>query len=340
MTTPDLAALGVHPDDRGGLEHAAAGILGALVVLTGPDRGLTPAVADALAHATLTGPNADLDIRHATPAGDRWTIGEVDEQILAPARLQAFERTHVIIADADQMAPAAFDHLLKAVEDAPSGAQFWFCVTAPDTLPVTIRGRAAASLTARPLPPAARIEQLTGAGLDPGDAARVVAAAGDDTRLALAATTADLLEPLERYAHAPLTPARTATATPTAAADRILADVITLATALPHAAGAGAGAGKSRTPRARKTPARPAKTTLRPRWDTLTPAGRADGRRLVRTLLDRWTAEQVAAVAAADTGTELAVVQRRLQALAAARDELATNAPASLVLPALLSRCA
>lgn len=327
-----LSAAGVHVDDVPALAAlATTGVVGNLVVLASPDGDPAPEAARRLAELLLTDPQSRaLDVHLAVPAGDRWTVDELDELVLGPARLRAFERTHVVVVDADAMAPAAADHLLKTLEEPSSAALFWFCVRDAATLKATLRGRAAAVLPARAAPASARVDALVAEGADPQSAAEVAALAGADLRLARAALADPaLLPPLRLLAGAPLV----GVAGPTAAAFALVEAVAALAAATTRVA----DGGKPRRTRKAPTAAKPKPKNP---WSALADEHRPAARRLLRRLLDRWRAELPAAVAAAGTAAELAAAARAAAALESAGAELATHASPVTVLAALLARSA
>jgi hypothetical protein len=196
----------------------------------------------------------------------------------------------------------------------------------------------------RPTPPSQRVAALHAAGADEQTASVVAALAGDDMRLALAVCArTELLEDLRSMTAAVPTPGAV-----TAGADAVLAAIGRLAAALPSPVGRSVDGSAddqpaprkraSRTPAKSTAKARPRKSDVRPRWDTLTPVQRADARRLLRALIARWSIELTRQVAFAQTSVELASVERGLVACAQALAELATNAPPTTVLPALVAR--
>jgi hypothetical protein len=336
LLADQLNALGVHGHDAAQLSSTPLPVSSGLIIYSCPDTGLAAAAAGAVAAAHTHPEYRSFDIHLASPSGARWTVSDLEDRILHPASLRPYGRTHIIVDDADQMAPAAFDRLLKAVEEPGSDVLYWFCVSNADRLPITIQGRAGQMLTLHRTPAALLLPALIAAGAAETAAARIADLAGADIRLALAvAAHPDRIEDLEAYATSSWT-----STSPTATADLLVAGIGRLAAALPNPVGPdpGAGTGKSRVRRS-KAPAPPTRpVSVRPRWDTLTPAARADARRLLRRLLDRWVIELREAVAEADTAAGLAAVDAALRACSAARAELGVNATPSTVLAALLAR--
>lgn len=87
-----------------------------------------------------------FDTHVCSPESDAWTIQELDEIVLARARLAPQKRHLFVILQAERMTQHAFDHLLKTLEEPPSPATFFFVVSEPDLIPATIRSRAAGEI--------------------------------------------------------------------------------------------------------------------------------------------------------------------------------------------------
>jgi hypothetical protein len=307
---------GAHPGDLTALVNVCGLVDAGPVVVTGPDTALTYATVldvarcDATAHRHATDP-ADplLDVHPAVPDTGTWTVAEVEEKIIRPARTRPLVRGHVVVADAHAMAPIAADRLLKTLEEPRTDVVFWLVTPDAADLRPTIAARAVRHAHVRPVPAADRVAAVHAAGADPDTAARACAAAGDDTRLAAAAALTGRVDALQRYATTAATWATAAPACPTAAAAAAFDDVCALAGAL---------AGQ--------------RTTA---WDQLNPTARAEARRLVRRLLDA-----VAAHAARDCATDLARASAVHDAVTVAHAALATGTPVWAVLAAVANRCA
>ena len=325
MPTVPFTDLGLDESDALSLEQlSGTSLAGTATLLVGSDMGAVFAAAARLAESQLHA-SGDLDVHHAIASGDKWTLDDIDDRIIKPASLRAFERNLIVVADADRMSSAGFDHLLKTVEEPAGTSHFLLCASSVDMLPATLRGRCSTILTLRPAPAHQRLGLLTEAGASDEFAAELARLSPDNLRLALAAAARpDVIDDLRTYASTPVD-----TQTPTATADRVLAAIICLTEAM-------AAAGKAKP--ARRSSAPTAKASLRPKWDTLTPAQRPDARRLLAALLRRWTTEVIRGAAAVESISGLSAAQRKLEAIADARTELATNAPAATVLPALLAR--
>lgn len=328
---PTLTALGVAPTSVRELSDLASTGPGRLVILRAPAGVDAPAIAEAVALASLRDPETKrLDVHLALPEGDRWAIGEVDDLVIGPSRVRPFERAHVVVADAEQMAPAAHDHLLKTVEEPSADTTFWFCVTGAAELPATMRGRAAHDLTIQMESMEVLAEGLAASADLPVDrAVEVLRWADGDMATALGCVLAGRVPALER-----LGTAQWSTTRPTKSSDEVLLAAAEVAIArAAHLASIEGG-------RKKKAAAAPTQRGKLPRLDTkkLTPADRTFVRRRVRSLLGRWTAELQGEVRKASTRTELARVEARLVALHDARVNMAMNAPLATVLAAALAK--
>lgn len=327
------------------LEQTAASLRerrwpGTLTVVSAPD-------ADTAAHASLAvcrtaahGNFAHLDIHEARPESDRWKVAELDELVIRPCTLRPFERTHVTVVDADRMAPAAWDRLLKTLEEPPGGSHFWFAVKDPDRLPTTIRGRASHTIELKHNNNATRVAHLATAGIPVEEAREIVTLAGQQPLLgaAVASDVDTLLPALRVLAHA-----QPAIRTPTATADTIVAAALTLGVALAAAAEPATSPGsqpatRRRPPSRRRPTGAGSQFAARPRWDSVPPPARSRARRQVALLLERWAEQVPTAVAAADSPDQLRAAASTGRAVERAMEEMATNAPASTVLAGLLSR--
>jgi DNA polymerase-3 subunit delta' len=334
MLLEDLLATGVNPDRVADLAAAVeAGVPGNLVLAAGPDRSLNAAAVTVILRH-LAGEHADLDVRMARPDSGRWTLAELDEKVIRPATVRAFDRAYLLVEDADQMSQAGHDHLLKTVEEPPARTQFWFCLTDPDALPATLRGRAGSVITVPAPTPAQALAILEQVAPTPGHARAVADRVNDNITLALAvAADPDLLPALDTYQAPAPYPAPPTEPLVTAEADRLLAAVFRLAGALE-------AANRTRRRTTKTTGKTPPRATIRPAVSSLTPNQRPLARQLVNALLDRWQSDIAAEAHHAHTARALDRVDARLAALQAARAELATNATLPLVLPALFARLA
>lgn len=155
------------------------------MVIAGPG-DLAALAARAYAHAAVRPDAATVDVRIAACDGDRWTVDEVTERIIAASALVPVDRTVVVVEAADQMDVAAAEHLLKTVEEPPARALFVFAVRDPDRLLPTIRGRASAIVLVHPKPARDRVADLAAAGVDPAVAREIVELAGELTAVAAA----------------------------------------------------------------------------------------------------------------------------------------------------------
>ena len=130
-----------------------------LVVISGP--GDLPAqAAHAVALGMVRSEARELDVRVARPLGDRWSIAEVHEQIIAPSHLRAIDRSVIVVDRAESMDVAAAEHLLKTVEEPPAGCIFIFAVASQNGLLPTLRSRVAVEVVVNLASPATRAAGL------------------------------------------------------------------------------------------------------------------------------------------------------------------------------------
>lgn len=115
------------------------------------------------------------DVTTVAPSGTAWTLGEVDELIVAPLRLTPRFRHVTIIADGDLMTATGWDHLLKTVEEPPSATLLWVVLPPDVPLPVTVQGRALLTVTLRLTPPERWHAALGASGMPAGMVERFVA---------------------------------------------------------------------------------------------------------------------------------------------------------------------
>lgn len=279
---------------RSALAAQVAAPSGHLLVLHGPG-DLPSLAARALADGLVRPDARDLDVHVAAPAGDRWSLDEVRDLVVAPAQLVSIDRCVVVVEQAGAMDTASAEHLLKVVEEPAENTVFLFCVQDPAELLVTLRGRAAAMLRIDPAPDRDRVRTLRDAGVQNAD--RLVAwcdgAAGVLVRLAADPS----LEPLVTRALG----ANLDTASPASSGYAIAAALDELARAVdPEAADENAD-GADSTKRGRRKPGEQ--------------VVRARARQLARVLLARWRRELTAQVATADDAAAYANLVRRAEAL-------------------------
>lgn len=329
--TPEL---GADPHDIAAVQAVAAALDGALIILTGPDPALTYAVAEHAAHTDAgavfqhrsgTEPPDDtsLDIHHGAPSGATWTVGEVEELILRPARLRPLHRAHVLVAEAHRMPQLASDRLLKALEEPRTDVLFWFCTPTADQLPATLRSRAARTLTVRPLPTQERLAALVATGQGAQDASRILAGSGDNARLAFAVARTGTGAHLATYAHTIRALGDNQVRSPSQVADNTVVAICALAGAL--------GAPRRTRPGASSADARAA-------WERLDTRGKAEARGLLRELLDRAADSAERHLLTAHTARDVDRIAAALHAAHAAHSELDINAHPVTVLGAFLSR--
>ena len=319
---------GVHPDSLARVERARSGVgWGALAVLTHPDPAIAFDLAVAIAVAAL-GPDANpLDLVLASTDNDTWTLDELNERVIRPARVRAFDTTHIVVADADRISIRGFDHLLKSVEEPAATVRYWLTGSSMDAFPITILGRSGLTEALAPVPSQDLLAALS-TTTDPAAARRIVDLAGTNSRLAAAvAGDLGLLPHLRTWATIP-----SMTDTATATTDALLTAIFALAKAV----------GSTRRAPVRKTASKPGaaparRDTIRPQYSALTDAAKPHARRLARAVLDRWVREAVAELAASPTPAIAARVAVRVAAVAAAHDQLRSNAPLGTALAGVLA---
>lgn len=291
-----------------------------LVVLESELSEVALAAGRSIGSALLSSEHAlSTDLKVVEPEGDRWTIAELDEKVIAPAAYIPVERNVVVVGRADSMDRPAAEHLLKTVEEPTSDTLFLFCVPSASTLLPTIQGRAGAVLGLEAAPRPERIAALVGSGLPEDVATEVVDLAGSSPALTGAVAAADeesrssLLDDLRSLGTSPL------------GTERPSATAYELGAALERLAWAASNPSAKRTAKSKPT---------------LTPQGRAQLRMLLRDRIAAWRRECTAALRTVTTPTDLERVTTRLEALDRAELELSSYAPAANVLAALLSRSA
>ena len=173
---------------------------GSLVVIHGPG-DIAAQAAFSVANSMVRPAARSLDVRVARSEGDRWTVAEVSEQVIAPSMLRPIDRTVIVVERADSMDQAAAEHLLKIVEDPPQGCLFMFAVQNIDALLATLRSRTSAEVAVRLAPVRERAAVLAeGTGISVVQAKQIVELCGDLSSLAeLVAATPDAVGALEVF---------------------------------------------------------------------------------------------------------------------------------------------
>ncbi len=284
---------------------------------------LAPGSALLLASRWVRSPEArSTDVRHLFPEGDRWTVGELEELILAPAHHFPVERHVFIIERADAMDARCADRLLKTLEEPPSATTFVLCATDPDNIAATIRGRIEHHIALEAAPAEVRVEALTSGGITRAAAQSAVDLAGPAISLAMVlALYPELSSAAERVLRSP---AWSYTSTPVSDAIAIVEDAAVVAASWYQ------GKPVKRTP------------------EKLSPVERARMRQLLGLCLERHLTESglLLTKLATEAGGSLnvegrlvstAVVESRLRAAEAAIRQLRAYTSPKLVLAALLS---
>ena len=131
---------------------------------------------------------AVTDIITTRPAGDRWTLAEIDDLVLAGARrMPAGSKTVVVVGFGEALGREGWDHLLKTLEEPAPTSRFVVAAADAGRLPATIRGRVTATVALALAGPAERVAAAVAAGADPAVAAKVFDACGPLVTLAAAA---------------------------------------------------------------------------------------------------------------------------------------------------------
>ena len=177
----------------------------AAVLFTSKVEDLAPGSARILASRWVRSSEArKIDIRHLYPVSDRWSVGEIEEEILAPAHLFPIERHVFIVERADAMEARCFDRLLKAIEEPPSLTTFVLCATDIDEIPATIRGRVEHQIELEAASEEIRVDALTSDVITRAAAQIAVELAGPAISLAvLLASHPELTSVAERVLKSP-----------------------------------------------------------------------------------------------------------------------------------------
>jgi hypothetical protein len=305
------------------LAAIATGKIPVSLLFTAPVDDLGPGSASLLATRWVRDPGARAaDVRHLVPAGDRWTVAELEELVLAPTHRYPVERHVFIIERADAMDPRCADRLLKTLEEPPSATTFVLCATDAAAIPATIRGRVEQHLQLDPASAEVRVEALVASGIERGTAQEAVELAGPAVSLAsLIAQYPDLAATARAVMHHQ---AWTVTAAPASDAQAIIDNASILAASWLQ--------GKS----------------VKRSTERLTPVERARLRLLLSICFDRYRAATSAQLTqlAGEAGGALHVdggyvttkgVQARLEALESAERQLRSFTSPRLVIASLLT---
>ena len=164
--------------------------LGSLLVVQAPgDLGIRASTELAINLTPL--PYQGIDIRIARLENERWSLADLEQQVIAPSQLTPAHRCIVVVEDADLMDRAAADRLLKVVEEPPNGCLFIFSTTDASRLPVTIRSRATRVLELDIASPAERVAALVAKGVEKPRAVLCVERCGDMWDLTLLSSRDD-----------------------------------------------------------------------------------------------------------------------------------------------------
>lgn len=241
---------------------------GSLIVIEAPG-DLAAATAMAFAESFVGEHRNDLHL--AGPEGDRWTVTEVDELIRRPSTLAPFVRNCIVVVDAEKMASAAADHLLKTLEEPQAPTLFVFAVESSDSLLATIRSRSSELLAVEQADPEVRRDHLIRTGASPAEADEILHLTGPHAALAASIASTGSLDVLRSSLGAPLQQQ-----SPAAAATQIAESLEKLA-------------------KATKGLGRPSSAASKKSADS---AAKAQTRSMARVLLARWRSELVRTLAA------------------------------------------
>jgi len=161
---------------------------------------------------SLLGPDAAEDFHACSPEGERWTVAEVE--LVASRVLRYPRRRHVLLLDrAELIDRRALDRLLLLLEEPPSPLLAILVVPRADSLPATIRGRAACEVSVGVLPANERVRALVDRGVGAQVARDAVDLAGVRPSLAGPFAADAELRSLARRALDPVLDARAVTGT-------------------------------------------------------------------------------------------------------------------------------
>ena len=164
--------------------------LGSLLIVQGPG-DLSIRAATELAINLTPLPYQGIDVRIARLENERWSLAELEQQVISPSQLTPAHRCVIVVEDADLMDRTAADRLLKVVEEPPNGCLFIFATTDVMRMPVTLRSRATRVLELDIASPADRVSALVEKGVEKSRAALCVERCGDMWDLTLLASRDD-----------------------------------------------------------------------------------------------------------------------------------------------------
>ncbi len=122
-----------------------------LVVVEGPG-DLASLSAIRLAESWVPEEYRSADVSVVRPTADKWTVAELDEQIIKPAWFASAHHRVIIVDGAERMADQTADHLLKTVEEPPANCTFVFAVRNLEDLTTTLRSRISVTVRLESLP--------------------------------------------------------------------------------------------------------------------------------------------------------------------------------------------
>jgi hypothetical protein len=142
------------------------------------------------------------DFLRAVPAGDRWTVAEVEDLV---ARVKRYpRRRHVIAVESvERMERRSLDRLLVTLEEPPAPLLFLLVVPRLSSLPATLRGRSTDVVELAVLDEASRVRALVSRGVSSSVAEEAVRLAGIRPSLAGLLAMDSPLRPLAKTAFEP-----------------------------------------------------------------------------------------------------------------------------------------
>lgn len=164
--------------------------LGSLLIVQAPgDLGIRASTELAINLTPL--PYQGIDVRVARLENERWSLSDLEQQVISPSQLIPAHRCIVVVEDADLMDRSAADRLLKVVEEPPNGCLFIFSTTDASRIPVTLRSRATRVLSLDIASEAERVSALVAKGVEKSRATVCVDRCGDMWDLTLLASRDD-----------------------------------------------------------------------------------------------------------------------------------------------------
>jgi len=128
-----------------------------------------------------------VDVHLARPEGDRWKLEEIDTQIIKPGLVAPVGSLRVVVVGyAEQLGLVGADHLLKTLEEVPSGTRYVLMAADADQLPRTILGRVAQKRTIALAAAELRMATLVASGEDHDAIREVFSLCGSQVGLAAA----------------------------------------------------------------------------------------------------------------------------------------------------------